>query len=50
MGKASSKKYYLDNDELKTEILNCKESKVASEKLGQMFTKIVENVARSFYW
>jgi hypothetical protein len=50
MSKSSSKKYYLDNNELKTEILKCKESKVASEKLGQMFYKIVENVSRSFYW
>ena len=32
MGKSSSKKYYLDNDELKTEILKCKESKAAREK------------------
>jgi hypothetical protein len=50
MSKSSSKKYYLDNDELKSEILKCKESKIASEKLGQMFYKIVENVSRSFYW
>ena len=45
MSKSSSKKYYLDNDELKSEILKCKESKIASEKLGQMFYKIVENVS-----
>ena len=29
MSKSSSKKYYLDNDELKSEILKCKESKIA---------------------
>ena len=39
MGKSSSKKYYLDNDELKSEILKCKESKVVSEKLGKMFSQ-----------
>lgn len=46
----SKKKYYLDNEELKAEIIRCKETKVASEKLGQMFMMIVDNVARSFYW
>ena len=31
-------------------MLNCKESKVVSDKLARMFQLIVDNVARSFYW
>ena len=41
---------YLNNEDLKKEILKCKESKIPSEKLGKMFQLLVENVARSFYW
>ena len=41
---------YIDKQELKEEILKCKESKVVSEKLGKLFQLLVNNVARSFYW
>ena len=47
---SGKKKNYLDNEELKAEMLNCKESKVVSDKLARMFQLIVDNVARSFYW
>ena len=50
MGRPNKKQHYLDNDELTAEILKCKESRVASDKLGEMFILIVNNVARSFYW
>lgn len=45
-----NKKYYLDNNELRDEILRCKESRIASERLGKMFKLIVDNQARSFFW
>lgn len=48
--KKSKKNYYLNNDELREEILKCKKSKIASDKLGKMFQLIVENVARNFFW
>ena len=48
--KGCKKKNYLDNEELKAEMLKCKESKVVSDKLARMFQLIVENVSRSFYW
>lgn len=44
------KKKYLNNEDLREEILKCKESKIVSDKLGKMFQLLVENVARSFYW
>lgn len=47
---AKRNKKYLNNEDLKTEILKCKESKIASEKLGRMFQLLVDNVAKSFYW
>ena len=47
---SGKKKNYLDNEELKAEMLNCKESKIVSDKLARMFQLIVDNVARSFYW
>jgi hypothetical protein len=48
MSKKSKK--YLNSEDLKEEILKCKDSKIASEKLGRMFQILVENVSRSFYW
>ena len=50
MAKAKKEKKYLNNEDLRAEILKCKESKIASEKLGRMFQLLVDNVARSFYW
>ena len=47
---SGKKKNYLDNEELKAEILKCKESKIVSDNLAKMFQLIVENVSRSFYW
>lgn len=44
------KKKYLNNNDLRDEILKCKENQQASEKLGKMFQLLVDNVARSFYW
>lgn len=43
-------KQYLNNEDLKEEIIRCKDSKIVSEKLGKMFQQLVDNVARSFYW
>lgn len=48
--KKEKKKKYLNNEDLRDEILKSKESKIASEKLGKMFVLLVDNVARSFYW
>lgn len=47
---AKKDKKYLNNEDLKAEILKCKDSKIVSEKLGRMFQLLVDNVARSFYW
>ena len=47
---SSKKKNYLDNEELKAEMLKCKDSKIVSDKLARMFQLIVDNVSRSFYW
>ena len=46
---SGKKKNYLDNEELKAEMLKCKDSKVVSDKLARMFQLIVDNVARSFF-
>lgn len=48
--KKEKKKKYLNNEDLRDEILKSKESKIASDKLGRMFILLVDNVARSFYW
>ena len=50
MTKEKKKKYYLNEEDLKEEILRCKESKIVSEKLGKMFQLLVERVSKSFYW
>ena len=41
MTKEKKKKYYLNEEDLKEEILRCKESKIVSEKLGKMFQLLV---------
>ena len=50
MAKRGTQKKYLNNEDLKAEILKCKESKIPSDKFGRMFQLLVDNVARSFYW
>ena len=40
----------LFSEDLKSEIIKCKESKVVSDKLMRMFQQIVESVSKHYHW